>query len=922
MMKIWAPLGWFWVLAAGRLSGAELPPLHLTCEDRTGPLGVDEVAPPLGWQLPSTARGALQSAWQVLVASSPAALAGGTGDLWDSGRVAGDQSFGVPYAGRPLTSGQQVFWQVRGWDAAGRPSAWSEPASWTMGVMAEADWHAQWIGAPADANLPLPMLRRAFDVRAGLKRATVNVCGLGQYELSCNGRKVGDALLTPGWTKYDRTCLYDTYEVTALLRPGANAAGLLLGNGMYNESAAATDGRYKKFTGSFGALKAIAQIRLEYADGRVEFVGTDPSWRVTAGPLTFSGAYGGEDYDARLTPAGWDAPGFDDSAWLAAAVVPGPGGVLRGLSAAAPPVGAHEVFAPVKITPLRPGVLVYDFGQNAAQMPRLRVHGPAGSSVRLTPSELLHANGTIDPSSSRNGTTYWQYTLDGQGTTAAPETWFPRFFYNGCRYLQVELRPAAPEGPPPVVDGLEGVAVYTNSRPVGEFACSNALFNRIHTLILWAQRSNLVSILTDCPHREKLGWLEQDYLNGPSLRYGFDLGPLTEKILHDITDSQLPSGLVPTTAPEYTVFTDRGTPPGGRGVFGDTPEWGSALVQCAWQQYLWTGDPAVLARSYAPMQRYVAYLGTRRTDAGLINYGLGDWYDLGPARPGKAQLTPVALTATATYFADLTVMEKAARLLGHPDDAAGFAQLADATRDRFNRAFFHADTGTYATGSQTANAMPLVFGLVDPAAAPRVVAALAADVQGHGNALTAGDIGYTYLLRALAAGGRSDVIYAMNNQSDKPGYGYQLAHGATALTEAWDAAPGSSQNHFMLGHIMEWFYRDLAGIGPDPAGPGFKKILIQPTVVGDLTWVKAGYDSVRGKIVSDWQRDGQKFTLHLILPSNTTATVFVPTADPANVREGGRPAASGEGVRFLRAESHTAVFAVASGDYVFTATLP
>jgi hypothetical protein len=921
-MKTVARLALTWALLSGLLRAVDLTPTHLTCEDRTDPLGVDEAAPPLGWQVQGTTRGAAQTAWQVLAAPSPELLAAGRGDWWDSGRVADDRTFGVPYGGRPPASGQQVFWQVRVWDAAGRPSGWSAPTSWTAGVMEDSGWHAQWIGAPAAADLPLPMLRRRFEVRSGLKRATVNVCGLGQYELSLNGRKVGDQLLAPDWTKYDKTCLYDTYDVTAMLREGANAAGLLLGNGMFNVSAQATGNRYKKFTGSFGALQAIAQLRLEYADGRVEFVGTDGTWRVAAGPITFSSVYGGEDFDARLAPAGWDAPGFDDAAWLPATVVPGPGGKLRGLSVAAPPVGAHEVLAPVKVTTLRPGVIVYDFGQNAAQIPSLRVHGPAGSVVRLTPAELVRPNGTIDRSSAGGGSTYWQYTLDGQGTVAAPEAWFPRFFYSGYRYLQVELHPAAPDGAPPVVDGLESVAIYTDSTPVGEFACSNELFNRTRTLILWAQRSNLVSILTDCPHREKLGWLEQDYLNGPSLRYGFDLGPLMGKVLNDIADSQLPSGLVPSIAPEYTAFTDRGTPAGGRNAFGDTPEWGSALVQCAWQQYLWTGDARVLGQYYGPMQRYVAYLGTRRTPTGLIDYGLGDWYDLGPARPGKAQLTPVALTATATYYADLTVMEKAARLLGHPGDAAGFAQLADATRAAFNRAFFHADTGTYATGSQTANAMPLVLGLADPATAPRVVAALAADVQGRGNALTAGDIGYTYLLRALAAGDRSDVIYAMNNQSDKPGYGYQLAHGATALTEAWDAQAGSSQDHFMLGHIMEWFYRDLAGIGPDPDGPGFKKILIRPTVVGDLTWVRAGYDSVRGRIASDWKRDGQKFTLHVTIPANTTATVFVPTTDAASVQEDARPAAQSDGVKLLRTENQTAVFAVGSGNYTFTTTLP
>jgi hypothetical protein len=329
----------------------------------------------------------------------------------------------------------------------------------------------------------------------------------------------------------------------------------------------------------------------------------------------------------------------------------------------------------------------------------------------------------------------------------------------------------------------------------------------------------------------------------------------------------------------------------------------------------------VLARFYEPMKRYTAYLGTRRNEAGLVDYGLGDWYDIGPGRPGKAQLTPIALTGTAIYCADLAVMEKSADLLGRADDARAFAALAAGARSDFNRAFYHADKGVYSTGSQTANAMPLVFGLADPAQAPRVVDAIVADVRSRGNALTAGDVGYTYLLRALAAGGRSDVIFDMNNQSDRPGYGYQLAHGATSLTEAWDALASSSQNHFMLGHIMEWFYRDLAGIGCDPAGPGFARIIIQPALVGDLTWVKAACNTVRGRIESAWRRDGVNGTFEITIPQNTTATLYLPAA-PGSVTESGQPAAQAPGVRFLRTDGDTALYEVGGGHYTFTTRLP
>jgi hypothetical protein len=875
----------------------------LRCEYVQDPLGVDAPNPPrLFWKLESTTRGQRQTAYQILVASSADGLAKDKGDLWDTGKVASDETVQIPYRGQRLKSSQQVFWEVRVWDRDDNASAWSQPATWTMGLINEADWRAQWIGATATNSATL-LLRREFAVEPKLKRAVAHVCGLGQYEMSLNGRKVGDDLLIPGWTKYDKTCLYDTYDVTASLRQGRNAVGLILGNGMYN----VTGGRYTKFKGSFGSLKAIAQVRLEYADGTTEIIGTDDRWRVCTGPITFSCVYGGEDYDARLEPRGWDSAGFDDSKWAPAKVASGPGGQRKGLSCAAPPIRAFDVLKPLSVKSLRPGVTVYDLGQNASLMPRIKVKGIAGAIVKIIPAELLRPDGSVDRGSVGGKESYWQYTLAGNGE----ETWFPRFFYHGCRYLQVECTPAGEGGEPAVVESLEGVVMYSSSAPVGQFSCSNELFNRIHTLVRWAQRSNMMSVLTDCPHRERLGWLEQYHLNGPSLRYEFDLAQLFTKGMSDMGDSQLENGLVPDIAPEYTMFQDG---------FRDSPEWGSSFVLVPWQQYEWTGDIELLRRYYDGMKRYVAYLGNRATN-NILSYGLGDWYDIGPNRPGRAQLTPVALTATAFYYYDTWILARAAELLKKTDDAKRYSERAAQIRATFNEKFFNASTGQYATGSQCANAIPLVMNMVEPTNRAALVNAIVADVQKRGNAITAGDVGYRYLLTALADGGRSDVIFDMNNQSDKPGYGYQLKMGATSLTEAWNADRRGSQNHFMLGQINEWFYHDVAGIGCDPDGPGFKKIIIKPEPVGDLTWAIAGYESVRGRIVSDWKRDGKIFTLSVTIPANTTATVYVPAKDAASVAESGRPAAKSEGVKFLRMEDDYGVLAVGSGQYAFATSM-
>jgi hypothetical protein len=387
-------------------------------------------------------------------------------------------------------------------------------------------------------------------------------------------------------------------------------------------------------------------------------------------------------------------------------------------------------------------------------------------------------------------------------------------------------------------------------------------------------------------------------------------------MLNDIADSQLANGLVPTTAPEYAVFRDSGQTGDERGQFGDSPEWGSAFILVPWQQYEFDGDLNLFRTHYNAMTNYLAYLGSRANNC-IVSYGLGDWYDLGPKPPGVSQLTPIALTATAFYFQDAKIMARAAALVGKTNDAKNFSGLAENIRTAFNEKFYDPTNHLYATGSQTADSIPLVMGLCEPANRAAVLDAVVRDVRAHDNALTAGDVGYRYLLRALAEGGRSDVIFDINNQSDKPGYGMQLKKGATSLTEAWDAAPGSSQNHFMLGQIQEWFYHDVAGIGCDPAGPGFKKIIIHPQPVGDLKWAKAGYQSIRGEIVSDWKNDAGKFTLGVTIPPNTTATVYVPAKWAEAVTESGRPASQSDGVKFLRLDEGCAVFAVESGKYQF-----
>ena len=419
-------------------------------------------------------------------------------------------------------------------------------------------------------------------------------------------------------------------------------------------------------------------------------------------------------------------------------------------------------------------------------------------------------------------------------------------------------------------------------------------------MVRWAQLNNMMSILTDCPHREKLGWLEEDQLNGPSLRYDFDLNALFGKIMNDMADSQLESGLVPDIAPEYVVFD---------GGFRDSAQWGSSFIQIPGQQYQFTGDTAPLERYYDQMARYVAYL-TQNVHNGILDNGLGDWVALDGS--------PGGVTNNAILYQDAIVMARAAELTGKTDDAAHYHQLATDTAAAYNKAYFDPQGKRYVNGNQTANAIALDLCFVSDGDRAGVLDDLVKSIQEKGN--KTGEIGFPYLLRALAEGGRSDVIYSMINQTDKPGYGYQLAHGATSMPENWDFEPTSSQDHFMLGHIFEWFYHDLGGIQQDESTNGFQQIVIKPQIVGDLTWVKSSYDSIRGTIVSNWQKTATgQLNMEVTIPPNCTATVYVPTTNATSVTEGGVPATPARGIRLIQSDDHEAEFEVGSGTYHFSA---
>ncbi|MCC7496249.1 MAG: family 78 glycoside hydrolase catalytic domain [Bryobacterales bacterium] len=837
------------LLIAASLNARSLIPVHLQCEGQDNPIAVETARPRLSWKLRAAepgARNLAQSAYQILVASTKEMLARNHGDLWNSGKVASRATFEVAGPGKPAP--EIFWWKARVWDSAGRVSSWSGPAFWRP---APTSWAgAKWISGPAEGER-MPVFRKSFRLTKPVARALLYVSGLGQYEFSLNARKVGDAVLAPGWTNYRKTVLYDAYDVSSLLAPGENTAWVMLGNGMYH--VAKTPGRYTKFTGSMGEPKMIARLHIEYAGGGIEEIVSDASWQAAPGPILYSHTYGGEDYDARRQPSDWQP----------AREVEGPGGRLT--AASNPPIRVMQTFHAVDVTTPRAGIRVYDLGQNFSGWPVIRVQGPAGAAVKLIPGELLDAGGLVTQRSS--GQPQWYtYTLRG----GAAETWAPRFSYYGFRYVQVEA-PASV-----TVRSLTGEFIHAAAPVVGEFSCSSTLFNRIHQLILAAIRSNMQSVLTDCPHREKLGWLEQSHLAGPSILYNFDAARLYAKIANDIRDSQLRDGLVPDIAPEYTVFSKG---------FRDSPEWGSAAILNPWLVYRFSGDPSLMASQYEVMSRYAGYLSGKAQDR-ILSYGLGDWYDIGPGDPGVSKLTALGVTATAIYYADLEALRHAAFLNGQPGEAARWQREAAAVRQAFNARFYSAAEARYDRGSQCSSAMALVLGLVPERDRARLLDRLVSDVRAHANHTTAGDIGYHFVIQALSEGGRSDVIYDMLSATDPPSYAAQLRAGATSLTEAWDSDPRSSQNHFMLGHAEEWFYRYLAGIDFDLSRPPDQRITLRPTPAGSITWAHASYNSVLGRITSSWKKNGSELVYQAEVPPNATATVLLPAGEKKMIGSG------------------------------------
>jgi alpha-L-rhamnosidase len=761
---------------------------------------------------------------------------------------------------------------------------------------------------------PAPLFRKEFLLAKKISRARVYVSGLGYYELRLNGQRVGDQVLDPGWTAYSKRVLYSTYDVTEQLQRGQNALGVMLGNGWFNPLPLRLWGHINPRAAlTIGEPRVIVQLAVEFADGTSQTIVTDESWKVSNGPILRNSVYLGEVYDARKEQPGWDRPGFDDSGWQQAASGTEALGPL--CAQTAPPIRVTRVLKPIKLTEPKPGVWIFDLGQNFAGWVRLRVQGPAGTRVSLRSGELLYPNGTLNgmtavcgqikqggPNYRYPGTgapkTAWQmdqYILKGEGE----EVYTPRFTFHGFRYVEVTGFPGKPS-----LASLEGLRLNSDVQPAGSFICSNERFNRIQQMVLWTELSNLFSVESDCPHREKFGYGGDIVAAGEMAMLNFDMAGLYGKAVVDLADAVRPNGGFTETAP-FVGISDESLGEGS-GPIG----WGTAQPFLLWRLYQYYGDKRLLEDNYELTKRWVALLQSQAQD-GILDNGISDHESLVPK--------PRALTGTAFYYFNVKLFSNIARALGKDAEAAAAEALAETIKAAFNRKFLQAGMGRYDTATQACQAFAFYMGLVPPEEKDRAREVLVGDIMGaHKGHLSTGIFGTKFMLQALADLGRSDVAFEVVNQRTFPGWGHMLENGATTLWEHWEFSDNTySHNHPMFGSVSEWFYKVLGGISPAPEAVGFDKIIIRPQPVGDLKWVKASYDSAHGKIVSEWRLEAGKFNLRVRVPVGAEAKVFLPAKDETPVTESGKPIEHALGVQLLSREHGSVAFAVVSGEYEF-----
>lgn len=837
---------------------------NLVVEYRRNPLGIDVPRPRLSWQLAGDGSNVMQEAYRLQVSLNPDFR---NEIVWDSGIVPSGRSVHVEYGGPALQSGTRYYFKVKVWDNRLRETDWSLPGYWETGLLDRREWRAEWIRADLPAaphgNEPSHYLRKAFALSGKITRARAYATALGLYELWINGNRAGDWLFTPGWTSYARRLQYQTYDITDMLHPGENAIGMVLGAGWYK--GILMDVPDRSHSGEY--MAALAQLVIEYEDGRSETIATDRDWHSATGPILKSQIYTGETYDARLELGDWSLPHYDAQAWQT--VIPFAHGLDRLVAQSNVPCRVTEELQPIGLITTPAGETVLDMGQNMVGWMRFRVEAAAGTVITLSHAEVLDREGNFYNKNLRTASQIVTYICKGGG----PEVFEPHFTFQGFRYVRIEGFAGEP-----AIGAFTGRVIHSDLETTGQFACSHELVNRLQRNIVWSQRGNFLDVPTDCPQRnERLGWLGDAQVFARTAAFNMNAAPFYGKWLKDLLAEQREDGGLPSVVPN--TLGDR---------FYSSSAWGDAAVICPWILYLCYGDTRVLREHYDSMKAWVAYIRDQGDNAYLWNTGFhfGDWLALDAPGESYVGATPTDLIATAFYAHSTDLLAKVAHVLGEESDAAQYRELHRRIVEAFGKEFV-TPSGRLASPTQTAHVLALMFGLLEENAAAKAAQTLEKLIEEKNGHLTTGFLGTPYLCHVLTANGRNDLAYRLLLQESYPSWLYEVAKGATTVWEHWDgiredgsicAYDMNSYNHYAYGSIGEWLYRVVAGIDTDETESGYKKIRFAPRPGPGLTSVKASLRSMYGIIRSNWTLDEHsgKVLVELEIPHNTTATVLLP----------------------------------------------
>jgi alpha-L-rhamnosidase len=892
---------------------AQLQPDRLTCEYKENPLGIDTRKPRFSWTFLSSDRNQLQSAFEILVSDSQEDIQKLNGNMWTTGKTMSSENTLIEYTGTPLRSFSRYYWRLKVYDNEGKPSSWSEPNWFETAMLDQDDWEGQWISDRRKQfdhdeefyqDDPMPLFRKNFELKKEITRARLYISGLGYYEAYINGKKVSDHMLDPGWTSYKKEVLYVVHDITSMVRKGNNVTGIMLGNGWWNPLPIRLFGRFNlRDVQQTGRPCLRAEIHILYNDGSSDKIVTDGSWITSPGPIIRNNTYLGEHYDARLADSRWNSAVIPHNGWKSAEEVAGPSGSLT--VQMQPPVRVTRVMKPVRITEPEPGVFIADMGQNFAGVARIRVTGKAGTIIRMRYGEALHEDGSLNFLTTVAGQikeiwhlsggpgappTAWQeddYILNGRGK----EVWSPRFTFHGFRYIEVHGWPGKL-----IANDIEGLRMNSDLEEVGEFSCSNPMFNKLQEAIKWTFLSNVFSVQSDCPGREKMGYGADIVVTADAFLYNFDMANFYTKSVHDFANDQQPDGGITEIAP-YTGIADKGYG-GESGPLG----WQLGFMFLQKQLYDFYSDKRIIGQHYDAVVRQLGFLENHAID-GLYHWDISDHEALDPK--------PEAFTAAAFYYHHALIAAQFAGILGKKEDSTRYAGLADHIKHAIVRKYLVPTTGRFDNATQSAQLFALWYDLSPEEELTFDV--LMNEFRRHNWHVSSGIFGNKMMYDVLRRKNKNDIAYRIVNQQDFPSLGYMLKRGATTLWESWQYPDNSpSQNHPMFGSVSEWFYRSLLGI--NPTAPGFATFMIKPEPAGDLTWAKGSYHSIRGAIVSDWKIENGAFTLRTKIPPNTKAEVWIPAEGSKDIKEGTNS------ILPLRWEDGYAVIEVGSGEYTFSSS--